>query len=244
MRFINNNVIWAYSVHLFTALGAFIGILALDLMVSKNWQYMFLVLSLAMFIDAVDGFFARTFDVKRLSPHIDGITLDNMVDFFTYALIPAFFIIYSGSFGEGVIPYIVSLLVVLSSCYQFTQKDAKTSDNFFKGFPSYWNIVIFYLFVFQWPALYNQLLVIFLCIMSFVPIKYIYPSRIGNLFRSAVYRYIFSFLTYAWAFIGLMMIISYPRISDWMIAYNIFYWVVYFGLSLFRTFYPLKDVEN
>ena len=43
--------------------------------------------------------------------------------------------------------WLVASVVLLSSAYGFGSTDAKTSDHFFTGFPSYWNIVALYLYV-------------------------------------------------------------------------------------------------
>ena len=39
------------------------------------------------------------------------------------------------------------VLPLLASAYGFSQVNVKTDDGFFLGFPSYWNIVAYYLFV-------------------------------------------------------------------------------------------------
>ena len=43
------------------------------------------------------------------------------------------------------------LVPLLASAYGFCQVEAKTDDHYFLGFPSYWNIVAFYLYVLRLP---------------------------------------------------------------------------------------------
>src|SRR5215813_11561538 len=71
----------------------------------------------------------------------------------------------------------VVALMVIASGYGFSQTAAKTADYFFTGFPSYWNIVAFYLYALGWPLAVNAVVVVLFSIGVFVPIRYIYPSR-------------------------------------------------------------------
>ena len=41
----------------------------------------------------------------------------------------------------------VVALILIVSCYTFANTKLKTKDNYFRGFPAVWNIVIFYLFL-------------------------------------------------------------------------------------------------
>ena len=67
--------------------------------------------------------------------------------------------------------------MLLSSAYGFNREDAKTSDYFFTGFPSYWNIVVFYLFVMRLTQQVNAIVLLALAALVFVPIRYLYPTR-------------------------------------------------------------------
>ncbi|HSH03603.1 MAG TPA: CDP-alcohol phosphatidyltransferase family protein, partial [Anaerolineae bacterium] len=166
----------AWGVHLLTASGAIWGVLTLVAVMEGRWTMVFLLMMLTIFIDSIDGTLARRAQVKSVLPNFDGALLDNMVDYFTFVLVPAFIL-----YNTYLLPAGWELLgvstIVLSSAYQFSQGDAKTDDHYFKGFPSYWNLAVFYLFFLGWPVWVNFGFITFLGIMVFVPIKYIYPSR-------------------------------------------------------------------
>ena len=101
----------------------------------------------AMVVDGTDGMLARRWRVKELRPVVrrraarqhrrlhhlrvraDGAAVGHRL--------PA------GDPWGGV----VAGLPLVASCYQFCRTDAKTDDHFFLGFPSYWNIVAFYVVV-------------------------------------------------------------------------------------------------
>src|SRR5205085_12097270 len=110
----------------------------------------------------------------------DGALLDNIVYFFTYTLVPCFFLLFTNVLPEHW-RIVCVMAITFSSAYQFTQVDAKTSDHFFKGFPSYWNIAVFYLFFWQMTPITNMSILLALAVLSFVPIKYVYPSRLDYL---------------------------------------------------------------
>src|ERR1700759_2373964 len=62
----------AFSVHVFTALGAGLALLALLEAVREHWVAMFAWLGVALAIDAADGPMARRLDVVRLRPNWPG----------------------------------------------------------------------------------------------------------------------------------------------------------------------------
>ena len=94
--------------------------------------------------------------------------------------------------------------MLLSSAYGFSQEAAKTSDHYFTGFPSYWNIVVFYLVVLGAPPAVNAAVLIGLAVLVFVPIAYVYPSRTPTL------RVPTLALGLTWALLVLVMIWQYP----------------------------------
>src|SRR6185369_1277705 len=130
-------------------------------------------------VDAVDGTLARAVKVKEVVPTVDGSRLDDVVDYFTYVVVPAFFMVHTGLLGATAVP--VASLVLVASGYGFSQTAAKTPDHFFTGFPSYWNVVAFYLYVLRWPLALNAAVLVLLAILVFVPLRYAYPSRMTEL---------------------------------------------------------------
>src|SRR5512147_1900929 len=90
----------AFAVHIFTALGAALGLLALVLATGGQWAAMFFCLGLALIVDGVDGPLARRFKVAELLPRWNGEGLDYVVDFVTYVFVPAYAIAASGYLPE------------------------------------------------------------------------------------------------------------------------------------------------
>jgi phosphatidylcholine synthase len=71
----------AISVHVFTALGAGVALIAMLEAVREHWTSMFAWLGVALIIDAIDGPIARRLDVLRLQPNWSGDVLDLVVFF-------------------------------------------------------------------------------------------------------------------------------------------------------------------
>lgn len=173
-------VVMAWGVHAFTASGALAGVAALLCISSGEFHKAILWMLMALFIDAVDGMLARAASVSRVLPRFDGRRLDDMVDFFNYVLVPAVFLVSANM----VVHWSVVVPPILASAYGFSQLDAKTDDDFFLGFPSYWNILVIYLWLLELQPVAGSLWVLALSILVFVPFKYLYPSRMKVLWRT------------------------------------------------------------
>jgi phosphatidylcholine synthase len=170
----------AWGVHAFTASSAAAGIVAVLASERGDAQTAFALMALTVAIDAIDGTLARAVGVKQVLPYFDGTRLDDVVDYFTYVIVPALFLVHAHLLPSGAaVP--IALCPVLASAYGFCRTDAKTADHFFTGFPSYWNIVAFYLYTLGWSPLANAAVVVGLSIAVFVPLRYVYPSRTTTL---------------------------------------------------------------
>jgi phosphatidylcholine synthase len=163
----------AWGAHAFTALGAVAGLSALLALGRGELRSAALLLLAALAIDCVDGSLARAARVREHTPHFDGRRLDDLVDFLNYVVVAAVFLVAAGSLLHPA----WAALPVLASCYGFCQEQAKTDDDFFLGFPSYWNVVALYLWLFDTPPAFGTALVVALAVLVFVPLKYLYPSR-------------------------------------------------------------------
>jgi phosphatidylcholine synthase len=170
----------AYGVHLFTASGALLGLLAVTAAVRGELQASSLWMLAAMAIDSVDGTLARAVDVKHAAPAVDGRRLDDVVDFFNYVLVPAIFLVVGGYFVHPA----WAAFPVLASAYGFAQADAKTDDGFFLGFPSYWNVIAIFAWLLEVSAPWCSAWVAFFSLLVFVPLKYVYPSQLRVLKRT------------------------------------------------------------
>jgi phosphatidylcholine synthase len=190
-------------------------------------------MGLAIVVDSFDGFWARRVRVKEILPEFDGALLDNMLDFLNYVFIPAFFLLPSNLLPEPV-ALLGATLIVLASSYQFCQSDAKTDDHYFKGFPSYWNILAFYLLVMHLDPWVNFVIVVALAILVFVPIKYIYPSRTSFLQTLNLAT------TGLWGVIIIIIIATYPAYPQWLVWLSLIFALYYTAASLFATFFMPK----
>jgi len=170
----------AFSVHIFTALGAGIGLLAMLEAVREHWAGMLAWLGLALVVDALDGPIARRFDVVRLQPNWSGEVLDLVVDFVTYVFVPAYAITASGL----LLPVMAPLLgfgIVVSGALYFADRRMKTDDNHFRGFPALWNAAAFYLFLLHPRPWLASLMVALLIVLTFVPFNVMHPVRVVRL---------------------------------------------------------------
>lgn len=231
-----------WCVHAFTASGAIVGLFALGAIYNHQLLPAFWLMGIAIVIDAVDGMFARLVNVKKVVPQINGELLDNIVDFINYTIVPVFFILVTSLVPEYW-RILCVVAIIFSSAYQFTQVDAKTADHFFKGFPSYWNIAVFYLFFWQMSEWTNFIILLVLAFMSFVPIKYIYPSRLDFLSSHSFLRLGMLFATVSWGVSTGALMWLYPESHPVLTWISMSYIILYAGMSLYRTFKPLPIRE-
>jgi phosphatidylcholine synthase len=170
----------AALVHLLTASGAVLALLALRAAHAGDWQMMFVWLGIALLVDAVDGPLARLVEVKSVLPRFSGERLDLIIDYLTYVAIPAFALT-----GADLLPEDFRLpaagAVLLSSLFHVVDTDSKTEEGYFVGFPAVWNIVLLYLFAFQPPPFVCLALVAILVVLTFIPILYVHPFRVARL---------------------------------------------------------------
>ncbi len=230
--------ILAWSVHALTASGAFIGVLTLVAIYHHDLLAALWLMTTAILIDAVDGMFARKVQVRAAVPQIDGALLDNIVDFVNYTIVPCFFLLATPMLPGSMALWVI-MAVTLASAYQFTQVDAKTKDHFFKGFPSYWNIAVFYLFFWQLSATANAIILVTLALLSFIPIKYVYPSRVDYLSENRWVRIGMVVLTCCWGVSTTGLLWLYPATNGLLVSVSLGYLLIYFAMSLYRTFIPL-----
>jgi phosphatidylcholine synthase len=170
----------AFAVHVFTAGGAALGLLALIAAVREQWTLMFVWLGIALIVDGVDGTIARRLKVAEVLPRWSGDSLDFVVDYVTYVLVPAYAITAGGLLPQPLaVP--LGLVIVVTSALYFADLQMKMPGNFFRGFPVLWNAAAFYLFLLRPSALVAAAIVIALVILTFVPIRFIHPFRVARL---------------------------------------------------------------
>lgn len=221
----------AWGVHLFTASGAVWGVLSILAIQHHQYRLLFVWVAFAMFADGFDGMLARRAHTKVYAAELDGSLLDNILDYLNYVIIGALLVIQVPLVPPG-FGVAVAALMALSSAFQFSQVEAKTDethDYFFKGFPSYWNILALYLLLLNFDPWVNLILLLGCVVLVFVPIKYIYPSR------TKFYRRLNMSVALLWSLTGLFMLIAYPRIPAWLTAANLALVGAYMALSLAST---------
>jgi phosphatidylcholine synthase len=223
------SIVLAWLVHFYTTLGAVVAFATIIRIEQKNFQDAFWLMSLAVVIDATDGTLARAARVKEQIPWFDGDRLEDIIDYANYVIVPCFFLWHS-----ALLPpqdaWWIAVLPLLASAYGFCQREAKTADHFFLGFPSYWNIVVFYLYILQTPRWVNGFSIIALSILVFFPIKYIYPSR------SPRYRLLTNGLGVLWGISVLLIIYLLPVPPRYLLFASLVFPAYYALLSLWLEF--------
>jgi len=225
------------GVHLFTSTGvlaAFMAILAIS-EAQIDWQReAMLWLILALIIDGVDGAMARAVKANEVLPGWDGKAIDYVIDFLTYAVIPAFFFYQTELLPEAwKLPAVFAILLV--SAMYYGKMDMISDDLYFIGFPVVWNMVVYAMFFIlnlnQWL---NLALIIFFCVMHFVPLKYVHPSRTPHFKKLNILNTVLFFLSNG------IILYLYPEKNIWMTGVAMltilyFGWMTIYGSFVART---------
>jgi len=177
---INTDKIAAWAVHGFTASGAVLGFLAIISILNNDLVSAFLWLGLALLIDGIDGSLARKIGVLDKTPNIDGSTLDNVIDYLNYVIIPALMIYWFQMVPNGW-EIILPAGMFAVSLYTFANINMKTNDYYFSGFPAVWNIVVLYFYILNTHPIINVIIILLLFILTFVPIKFVHPLRVKKI---------------------------------------------------------------
>ena len=225
-------MIAAWLVHLYTASGVVLALLAARAVIDLNFRAAFFWLWLQVVVDATDGFLARRARVSERIPWFDGARLDDIADYLTYVFVPALFVWRAVLVPDAwTIP--VASAMLLASAYGFSRTDAKTADHFFTGFPSYWNALVFYLVVAAWPSWVNAAVLLAAVVLVFIPFRYVYPSRTPILPR------VTNIAGSIWSVLILLMLWQYPAVSRpvmWVsLAFPAYYFALSWWLNLRRT---------
>jgi phosphatidylcholine synthase len=226
-------IVLAWAVHAFTALGLLLAAAMAVLIVDgsdRSFNRAFWLMIAATAIDAVDGPLARYARVGEVLPGFDGRRLDDLIDFLNYTCLPLL-LIWRASVVAGAQSWWL-LVPLLASIYGFSQVDVKTEDGFFLGFPSYWNVVAFYLYFLRLDSRLSLGIILLLAVLTFVPLRYFYPTQPG-LWNRAI-----CVLAALWG-LSLVMILMLPPETrkPWLEVSMVFpvgYLVLSWGLELRR----------
>ncbi len=218
-------LIAAWLVHAYTASGAVCAFLALAAAIDHDLARAFAWLIVQVIIDATDGLLARAARVSERLPQFSGAHLDDIVDYLTYVFVPAFIL-----WHEPLVPAPLALplasAIIVSSAYGFSRSDAKTSDHFFTGFPSYWNILVFYMVALSSRPAVNAAWIALFAVLVFVPIRYLYPSR------TTAFMLVTNVLGVLWGAGCMLMLAWMPDLPAWLRWHAFVFPIYYFALSL------------
>jgi len=199
----------AFAVHVFTASGAALGLLALLAAAASNWPLMFAWLGIALFVDGIDGALARHFDVANRLPRWSGDTLDLVVDFTTYVFVPAYAVAAGGLLPPlAAIP--LAIVIVVTGALYFADRSMKTADNYFSGFPAVWNAPVFYLFLLRPDPWIAAAAILVLAVLTFVPIPFLHPFRVRR------FRVFNALLIVAWAVLAVVALVRDMSPGPWV----------------------------
>jgi phosphatidylcholine synthase len=212
----------AWMVHLYTMSGAVFGMLALIAAAGLDTRLAFLFLVIAGIIDATDGLLARRLRVWELLPNFSGAMVDNVVDVLTYIFVPIFIM-----YWESLLPHIAWIAVpTLAGMYAYGQVNMKTEDNFFLGFPSYWNFIALYMFWLRPSPTWAVVIVVVPAILTVVPTRYLYPSR-NTVFWKTSWT-----LGMVWVAM-LLYLLAQPEPNRNLVLISLYYPAYYFIMSFY-----------
>ena len=224
----------AWSVHIFTACGAVTGFMTLLAIAAGNFRVAFLWMGLSVVIDTLDGAFARRVQVARLLPQYDGKMLDWVIDWVNYVFLPAYLFYSAGLVAPQLrLPCVTAIL--LSSAFHFGNRNAVTEQGHFRGFPAFWNMVVFYLFILQLGPAWNLAVTGVVAALHFSPIHFVYPTRMRR-FRGVVWTAALTALI-----TGLWIAIDYPVVNVWLLALTLASIAMLGTASLWLTYQDGSD---
>ncbi|HWH13660.1 MAG TPA: CDP-alcohol phosphatidyltransferase family protein [Miltoncostaeaceae bacterium] len=214
--------------HAYTATGAVLALLIVLAAIDGDASTALWLLLVALVIDGTDGMLARRFGVKEHLPWFDGARLDDIVDYLTYVFAPVVLLLQTGHLPAGAAGTLVAALPLVASSYQFCRVDAKSDESyfFFRGFPSYWNVVAFYAIALDLSPAVLTTVVVVCSLLVFVPIGYVYPSR------TLQFRPLTLALTAVWLVAYAAVVAGLPQPHPFWLTLTLLYLVYYVGLSL------------
>jgi phosphatidylcholine synthase len=217
--------------HFYTGLGAVTALLATLAVIAGDYRTAFIWLGVQIVIDATDGVLARALRVKERLPHFDGARLDDIIDYLTYVFVPVLLLLHADLL-QGTAGLATGSVVLLASAYGFSQSAAKvkTSDYFFTGFPSYWNLVSLYLYVWRLPPQVNAAILLVFAALVLVPLRYIYPSR------TLAFSTLTNLLGAAWALLLIWIVWRLPGVDGPWVTLSLVFPIYYLALSFWLDF--------
>ena len=198
----------AIGIHMLTLSGAVLSLAAIVSAVNSDWPTTFALLGLAVIVDAIDGPLARRFKIVEALPRFQGAILDLIVDYLGYVFVPAY-IVYTANLMPMGFGFAAAAIICVTSGFYFADRDNKTPDQFFRGFPAVWNLVVFYIMALGVsPAV--ALIVVGLCAAAtFRPVKFVHPLRVAR-WRAATLA-----VTFIWAALAAFTLVQNMQPDLW-----------------------------
>ncbi len=110
----------------------------------------------------------------------------------------------------------------------FADREMKSADYYFRGFPAVWNVAAFYLFLLKLSPWFNAIIVLALAALSFAPFYVIHPMRITRM----------RILTFAglvvWALLAAFAVERNLAPGFWVTAILFFLGLYFLGVGFLR----------
>ena len=179
------NKIRASLVHFLTGSGIIFSFLALVSVIEGYKLQTFMFLGVALIIDIIDGTLARRYKIDVIFPNIDGKTLDTIIDYINYILIPCI-MLYKFNYLPQNYSLIIPIVILCISLYSYINIKLIDASFSYLGFPSIWNIILLYLEILSFNKWINLLIIIFFVFLKFVPFKVLHPMRFPKLKKTNI----------------------------------------------------------
>ncbi len=167
----------ALLVHAVTASGVVVGFLGLEAVINDEPRAAILLLIAAQILDGIDGPMARSWQISRLYPKIDGYALDLVVDYVTCVVVPVAFFHHFGLLPSG-LSVTICALVLFTSALWFCRTDMMTDDHWFRGFPATWNLVAPSVFLLGTSPQFNAVVVVALALVQLTDLPFAHPVQV------------------------------------------------------------------
>ena len=217
-----------WLIHIYTGLGIPVAGLTLYHCAKGEIKTAFFYMFLAILIDATDGFLARRYNVSKVLTKFDGQKLDDLIDFLNYVLVPVAMAYFLRILPEDYL--YLGIIPIMASAYGFSQVSAKTEEGFFTGFPSYWNLVVFYLYLLKLPIFLNIIIFFMFSAAVFVPLKYIVP------FKTKPFARVTDIFCVIWCLNLAAIFIFLQNQPTWLVILSATFPVYYIVLSIYLHF--------
>ena len=229
LNLFRQDVFFCWTLHLLTSFGIICSFFALKNIIDVEIFKAFMWLGLGLLIDGIDGTIARFLKVSVKLPHIDGHMLDSIIDYINYIFIPAFMLYHFKILPETMDTVLPATIMVIS-VISYSNKNTKTDENCYLGFPAIWNVVVLYLVILDLGIQVNTGILVFLIILKIIPIRFVHP------FRTKIFKKLTLVINLFWFVITPLTVIfrEYNYFSDYY-KYCFYTWLLVSSYYVFLT---------